>query len=304
MNLIMQGMRRSGTTIVYDVLSQDSRLDMYYEPFSLGRVGAMGGGSGMQTVDLMQKIRSLRERFMAAYGDTKLVNEDFNLGAPTAARREFRKSLPDFATDYVRFMGEQSEHTVFKFTRAYRKVKALKQALPDASFVLLTRHPQDVVTSYMYGKDQKNLPRYPDRESFLTHFSKTNPWNSYKFFKRIIRKEDRKDLEDVPNWIRYLVIWKYTFDQAWEEGRKSFGNAFRLFRHEDLGADPRGSMISLYEHIGLEPSAEALDWAEQNVRVRHKECYADDPRWLEAYRMIGLDRSMEQAGYAPTIAGV
>ena len=37
MNVFMQGMRRSGTTIVYDILCQDKNLDLYYEPFAAGR---------------------------------------------------------------------------------------------------------------------------------------------------------------------------------------------------------------------------------------------------------------------------
>jgi len=302
MNLIMQGMRRSGTTIIFDILSQDPRLDMYYEPFSLGKVGALGGGSGIQQVDLMQKIRDVRERFVEVCGRGE-VNEDFNLGAPTAPKREFDRRLPGFARRYIRFVSEQSEHTVFKFTRAYCKVKALKKTLPDASFVLLTRHPQDVVTSYMYGKGGRHRSKFPDSDAFFTHFSKANPWNSFKLFRRIIRLEERRDLKNVPNWMRYLVIWKYTFDLAYREGERHFGDAFMLLRHEDLGEDPRGAVAALYEHIGLAPSEEALQWAERNVEVRHKECYAGDPRWLEAYDRVNLQESLETAGYGPAITG-
>ena len=70
MKLFMQGMRRSGTTIIFDILSQDERLDLYYEPFSEGKVGSLGGGSGLQPVDLMEKIRDVRSRIAAAGSST------------------------------------------------------------------------------------------------------------------------------------------------------------------------------------------------------------------------------------------
>ena len=77
MKLFIQGMRRSGTTIVFDILSQDRQLDLYYEPFSLGRKGALGGGSGIQKIDLMEKIRLSREHFIYK-NDLPLSGMDFN----------------------------------------------------------------------------------------------------------------------------------------------------------------------------------------------------------------------------------
>ena len=81
MKLFMQGMRRSGTTIGFDVLSQDPRLDLWYEPFSQGREGALGGGSGIQQVDLMEKIRAFRRDFCAGW-KTPLEPDALNWGAP------------------------------------------------------------------------------------------------------------------------------------------------------------------------------------------------------------------------------
>ena len=35
MNIFVQGLRRSGTTIVFDIFWQDKGLDCYYEPLGL-----------------------------------------------------------------------------------------------------------------------------------------------------------------------------------------------------------------------------------------------------------------------------
>ncbi|MBI4881641.1 MAG: sulfotransferase [Planctomycetes bacterium] len=299
MKCFMQGMRRSGTTIIFDVLSRDARLDLWYEPLSLGKEGALGGGSGMQEVDLMKKVRAAREEFIARYDQRRLTHEDLNCGAPTEPKREIKRKFPRHIRDYLDFLINRSEHTVCKFTRVYRKVEELKRLRPDAKLILLLRHPQDVVVSYMYGKDQRHQKDFPDREAFFSYAAKVNPWSSYKLLKRIAKKEKRPELLELPCWMRYLALWRYTSDQTFAGGRKHFGKAFTVLRHEDLCARPREEVERVYAHLGLEPCAEAVTWAEEKVRARRKECYADDARWAQAYERLGLVESMERLGYAP-----
>jgi len=298
MNLFMQGMRRSGTTIIFDILSQDERLDLYYEPFSAGKKGVLGGGSGIQQIDLMEKIRDLRRAFVASY-PRPLEESDLNYGAPRDPRLELEAELPDHCRDYLAVMMSRSNHTVFKFTRMYRKVFELKRLDPKAYFLLLVRHPQEVVASYMYGRDQQRLSRFPTRESFFTTKNEANPWNGRKFFEAIVLEQGREHLADVPNWMRYLVLWKYTFEHAYRDGRAAFGNAFIILRYEDLALDPGGTIMRLYEHIDLPPSERTVAWAAVNVRQILKECYEDDPRWEEAYERLELNGSLAAVGYGP-----
>ena len=187
MNLFMQGMRRSGTTIVFDILSQDKRFDMYDEPFSMGHKGALGGGSGIQQFDLMEKIRTLRKSFIESRGQESFSDGDFNCGAPTNPLLELETELPAHCYQYLEYMIEQNEHTVAKFTRMYRKVSSLKELDPHGKFILLVRHPQEVVSSYMYGRDQRRLEKFPDREKFFNTCDAMNPWKNPGFFQRHYR---------------------------------------------------------------------------------------------------------------------
>lgn len=298
MNLFIQGMRRSGTTVVFDILSQDERLDLYYEPLSAGRKGALGGGSGIQQIDLMEKIRDVRRAFVSGY-PRPLEESDLNYGAPRDPRLELLAELPEYCRDYLAFMMGRSNHTVFKFTRMYRKVFELKRLDPQAYFLLIVRHPQEVVASYMYRRNQVRLSKFPTRESFFTTRNEANPWNSLKFFEAFISDLGQEHLAKVPNWMRYLVLWKYTFEHAYRDGRASFGDAFTILRHEDLALDPRGTVLRLYEHIDLPPSERAVTWAAANIRQIQKECYEDDPRWEEAYERLGLNESLAAVGYGP-----
>ena len=51
MNIIIVGMRRCGTTILFDCLYEDKRFDSYYEPFCYGKVN-IGGGSNMKNIPI------------------------------------------------------------------------------------------------------------------------------------------------------------------------------------------------------------------------------------------------------------
>lgn len=302
MKLFMQGMRRSGTTISFDVLSQDPRLDLWYEPFSQGREGALGGGSGLQQVDLMDKIRRFRAEFVAKWSEERgpLGEDALNYGAPRDADLELDEVLPDYCRAYLKQMMARAEHSVFKFTRMYRKVAALHAIAPDARFVLLLRHPREVVCSYMYGKDQKRAGKLADRDAFFGLNDDANPWNSRRFFEGIVRQAQRKDLERAPNFERYLLIWKYTFEHAHADAKRTFGDAAMILRHEDLLADPRGTIAKLYRHAGLDAPVAALDWAAANVRRSEKQTFEGDPRWTQAYARLGMQDALAAAGYPAT----
>lgn len=303
MKFFMQGMRRSATTVVYDLLSQDDRLDLYYEPYSVHGKVELGGGSGMQEIDHMAKIYEMRDAFVAAHPEFDLDPGDLNYGAPRLASLELETGMAPWACEYLRFLTNRSEHVAMKFTRMYRKMHLLKEIVPDARVALLLRHPQEVVASYMYGKGQKRLDKFPDADAFFGRTSGINPWNVRRFFEAIVEAEGWHHLEGSPDWIVFLTVWKYTFDYSFAEGREAFGDALLVQTHEDLVAAPEAGVIELYDHMGIEPSERALEWAVTNLRKSRKAAYHEDPRWIEGYEKVGMMESLANAGYGPVLDG-
>jgi hypothetical protein len=64
MKLFVCGLRRSGTTIVYDALRADPDLRCFYEPLRED-AATFGGGSGARDDDAFAETRAARERFRA-----------------------------------------------------------------------------------------------------------------------------------------------------------------------------------------------------------------------------------------------
>ena len=127
---------------------------------------ALGGGSGVHSVDYFDKIRDCRKAFMLKY--QKLENVDLlNYGAPRLPALEFEASVPEYVREYITFMISQSENTLIKFTRMYCKVRVLWEIDTEAKFVHIVRDPRAITASYLFGKDQKYKDRFSKEKVFF-----------------------------------------------------------------------------------------------------------------------------------------
>jgi hypothetical protein len=243
----------------------------------------------------------MRDAFVADHPDYGIDPGDLNYGAPRLASLELETDMAPWAREYLEFLLGRSEHVAMKFTRMYRKMHVLKEIAPDARVVLLLRHPQEVVASYLYGKGQKRQAKTPDADAFFGRSSNINPWNARAFFGEIVAAEGWDHLEGEPDWIVFLAVWKYTFDYSLAEGRDAFGDAFLVQTHEDLVAEPEARVVELYDHMGIEPSEKAVEWAVTNLRKSRKAAYHEDPRWIEGYEKVGMIESLAAAGYEPVL---
>src|SRR5215211_5342024 len=105
MNLFVLGLRRSGTTILYDALSEDPALRCFYEPLR-EQAETIGGGSGSSEKDAFAATREVRERFRAERFP-ELQVELFNWGGPRAPEVEADPDLPEHAAGLIAYLLEQ-----------------------------------------------------------------------------------------------------------------------------------------------------------------------------------------------------
>lgn len=292
----MQGMRRSGTTIVYDALAQDSRFSSWYEPLAPAINPAMGGGSGVRPQDLFASLRDARRQFMRMHGIDEI--DIFNHGAPKDALLEFEQDFPDVIGEYLRYLFEESNHVLAKFTRAYRKVEALYRVCPDALFVHLVRDPRAVVASYLFGKNQRNKQQFITKEMYFNRRSSATAWSSRPISDLIIHfsqfdpKFEPSDLE------RILLIWSYTFLETRSAALRSFGNNYLQVRHEDFCANPNDELSRIYDFFGEDIPPNVSEWVAKNVKIGSTIHLACDSKWVDAFTRLEMLSSVESAGYS------
>lgn len=295
MNLFIQGMRRSGTTIAFDLLLEDRRFDCYYEP--LAKAGeAYGGGSGVREADLFESVRQARREFMEhrlSLGDPHLLN----YGAPRNPVLEFEPSLPEYVEEYINFMCERSENAVIKFTRMAYKVETLRRIDPNAHFVHIVRDPRAVATSYLYGKNQRNRKKFNEKDLFFKRCSTRLPWSSYAFSEILLNSGNYSYLDELYDFERILLIWKDLARVTHESGLKYFEDRYHLLRHEDLMRDAKGYMAALYEGFGWQLPKETAKWADDYVRYDLRVHDPAHPAWVESIQRFEMEDQLREFGY-------
>jgi Sulfotransferase family len=299
-NLFIQGMRRSGTTILYDALLEDPDLRCFYEPLR-EQDATVGGGSGARPGDAFAETRALRERFQGArYPEVPI--EEFNWGGPRDPDLELEGDLPPHCRDFLAFLLEQAPEVAIKETRLYRKVGALADLDPEARLVHLVRDPRGVTASIMLGRGRRHSDRFGTPDAFFGARTRRKLWSCRTLSARVLERSDHPGIEDPPDFVRVLLVWKLTFEETRREGLARLGDRYLLLRHEDLAAGPATAIGAVYELIGRPPPEGGAAWAERNVRPPEPIPFADDRRWADAAERIGLAEAVERAGYASLAA--
>jgi hypothetical protein len=295
MNVFIQGMRRSGTTILFDLFVEDGSFECWYEPLAAADRKAVGGGSGARGEDYFEKVRQGRAAFLALHpeiGDTRLLN----YGAPRDHRLELEPDAPGFVRDYIRFMAMQREDTLIKFTRMYCKIPLLAEIDPRACLIHVVRDPRAVTASYLFGRDRRNERIYGDPDAFFGRTSSYTAWSSGPLSDAILESSDYRHLGGCEDFMRILLIWAYTFRATREAGRRAFGERYLLLRLEDLQVDPAAALARLYGFLDRPVPGQVANWARRAIRAPEPPFAADDPRWHDAFRRLGIERDLALMG--------
>jgi hypothetical protein len=295
MNLFVCGLRRSGTTILYDALREDPGLRCFYEP--LREEGeTIGGGSGARDEDVFAETRELRARFRAERFP-ELPIELFNCGGPRDPDAELDPDLPEHCRALLAHLLDQAPQVAIKETRLHHKLGAIATLDPEAAVIHLVRDPRAVAASMMLGR-RRRTDIYPDADTFFTARTGRRLWSSRRISEEVMVRRRSLDLQDdIPDFLRPLLVWKSAFETTAGDGERLFGDRYALIRLEDLRAHPRLILERVYSLLGRPLPDPVADWAEANIRRDATIRFEDDPRWARAARLLAMEAELEAAGY-------
>jgi Sulfotransferase family len=295
MNLFVVGLRRSGTTILYDALREDPDLRCYYEPLREDDE-TIGGGSGARDEDVFAETREVRERFRTERYP-ELHAELFNWGGPRDPEVELAPDLPDHIRDLLSHLLSSAPSVGIKETRLHHKLGAIAELAPDAAVVHMVRDPRAVTSSMLLGR-RRRTDIYTDADTFFTARTGRRLWSSRRISEQLIANGDFDLPADLPDFLRPLILWKCAFAATDGAGRKLFGDRYATVRLEDLRADPHAQLTRIYALADRPVPDPVSRWIAENIDRQARVRYAEDPRWAKAATLIGLEPELEAAGYA------
>lgn len=276
---------------MFDVLYQDERLEGYYEPLARAKK--------VEAIPYYEIVKRRREDFIAAYREdhlgVALKFNDLNYGAPREPRLEYETTMADACKAYIKYLIKpRAGIPLLKFTRMHHKIDVLREIDPTAKLVIITRDPRAIVTSYLFGKQQKNKPLFDTAEKFFHSTSDHTAW-SYRAFSDILLEQDEyAALQGCEDFMRVLMVWKDTVKSAIEGAKQYFPDQWFLLRHHDLTQDPEALLNNLYSYLELAPSDTVKQWAVANVRDRSDMFEPENPAWTEAFHRLQLTEFLEE----------
>ena len=296
MKLFVLGLRRSGTTILYDALRADEALRCCFEPLREEGVSE-GGGSGARPGDAFAETRALRERFRDRhFPDVELA--EFNWGGPRDPSLELEPTLPAHVRGFLSHLLAAGEDVTIKETRLHHKLGALAELSADAQVVHLVRDPRAVTASMLLGR-RRRIDLYPDADAFFTVRTRRRLWSSRGISAALVERQRSLGLpSDLPDFLRPLLVWRAAFEVTHGDGRRLFGDRYALVRLEDLRLHPRAELARVYGLTGRDMPAEVGEWAAANLRREDPLHLGEDPRWARAARRLGMQEALAASGYA------
>ena len=294
--ILIQGMRRSGTTILYDALLEDPELHCFYEPLRED-TETPGGGSDARESDPFTETRALRAAFRQEHFPEVPI-EDFNLGGPGNPAMELGPDMPPHCSGFLATLLDRPEPVMLKETRFYDKLEAVDAVAPDDTVLIhVVRDPRAVAASMMMGRGRKRADSYSTPEAFFDEREQRKLWSSRQLSQILLQRPEYSHLRRPANFLRILLVWKHTFESTFNDGQRIFGDRYVMLRNEELRADPVGGISRVYRAAGRPTPPAVAEWARGKVRAPEVPYAATDPRWGEAFAALGMREALENAGY-------
>lgn len=272
MKLLIVGMRRSGTTITFDSLCEDDRVQWAYEPFALAPEWArLGGGSGARPVNYAATTRRLRREWVEAAGDRWAGRSlEFNQGAPQYPELEARSQLDEPYLEFLEYLFNRGPDVVVKSVRLHHRLASVVERLPDVKVLHVVRDPASVLWSHA---SLRRLPR-PLRESWLDRWRVRRALRSPKGFDgwasvRLFEALNSRDagLQYIQSAAeRTLWLWARVFTRVDEVGMTLDPDRYTILSHERFCSAPASALTQIYEWAGQSVSDQARSWVERHVR--------------------------------------
>ena len=264
--LIVQGVFRSGTTMLFRALRNDPRLRCYYEPLHPNLLDhvweATADRPDHAKSPLYAEYTSLADSLESLH-DAALACHHAALGSQDAA--------PGLKA-YLHTLTASAPCIVLQFNRSFWMTRWLHRQCPDSTFVHVVRDPRSVVWSQLTtASGQRVRMDWPLLGRRFFSFSSGNLQNAFSShaycgayqvsdYLTAGRQLDQTFQDDVTAWaqarlravqdarpfVQALALWGAQVRVCHHHARDAFGDRYQLIRYEDLCRHPPHTLNRVY----------------------------------------------------------
>jgi len=298
MQILILGLRRSGTTAFWETFRQDPRFVAYNEPFN-PLIRHICDPVWIDRYEAYREFRDLWDRNPAGF---------WHLYRAIQGLEEIQEDLSDAQASYLGYLLSNAEHSVCDLTRAHYKLASLAKLAPEAAVVHLHRSPGSFATSHLVPSGQQ-IPRRGDplrvraqvaRNALYARLNRSTFWSrrdryDYWGVEGIVGRSpdslfglrlDENGLDPVeiyrmPALGRLLAYWKVHHRHLEEQGPRHFGGRFMSVSFEEFCDRPADIVRRVYALLGADAPADLDTSGIHPARGRYRPEHPDWGRYAE-----------------------
>ncbi len=289
-SILIFGLRRSGTTVLWETLRRDAGTVCFDEPFH-----------PQLWAHVRQNAKGTWDE-LGAYWDQEKPDRATGL-VPIRPLDELDASILPEQRSYLQDLIAAGDRTVIDIVRGWNKVPEIIPDQSQALVVHLVRPPADWVSAHMLPSGDGTWKKVlADRYRRYAFFTRTGFYNNWQY-EEIIDAALRRDhpmwrsirlspdaLAREPAYVKLLALWwaanliTYQRLKTWTRG------PVRTLVQSDFTADPAAEVLALYEAAGWPMPDGGLGY--EHVRRTRPAWQAASRHWSAAADRLGLPPTM------------
>jgi hypothetical protein len=320
--LLVQGVFRSGTTLLFRMLRRDEQLRCFYEPLHPDVLDHAGEA---HATDPGHDKSSLYAEYVPT------LNRIRTQGAPDSWPCQLADTdeAPALRA-YLECLCPNGEQRLLQFNRAFWMVPWLGRTFSGSPFVHLVRDPRAVVWSQLTtASGQRVRMDWPLlgrllplssgnlRRAFCEHayFGAYHLDEYFEHGLRLLQDEETAPatraalqrlgaVQDDPPYVRALALWGAQVEACQHHARSTFGTQFLFLRYEDVCEAPCEHLRSIYNLQDRPLPTPVETYAQQTVNAECPRRWTEIPsahrRFREGIRRAHIADLMRDLGYDPS----
>lgn len=284
--ILISGLRRSGSTILWETFRRDHRNLCFDEPFH----PLLWEGMRENVKGTWPELSDLWRRF----GGSPVAG-----AAPISPIDELDPQVSSQQREYLSLLFQQKHAVVVDEVRAWNKLPSLLVSAPDILVIHLVRSPRAWVSAQLLPSGsaswRRRLSNTYRRASFFRRSGQFDNWHYEEIIEEALRRNhpvfrysshDAEDIMRQPAHRKLLTFWWTAVQRVNEDLLQNLGIRFMTVTLEEFSKQAGRVIERVYSHARWPTPSVDYD----HVTSVNPGWQPNSKRWSEAFEWVGIPK--------------